>query len=235
MKLHQCMVLAAVGLSVAGCQGGTIYRKDTLGEINVLSVDARQRLVLQGNVGSDRVVCTEPSPDAISAQAVQLAASAAITNGGNQANAQLASGFSESVASIAMRTQTIQMLRDGYFRLCEARLNNLISKEEYRTTIAFVDEFIATVAAIEAIGGTVQTPPVAIYVGGKATAGKESAEADAEAAKTELKVGDIKVDQAGVDKTKADAIRDILQNYYRRKAAYHAFLDGEASRSGQIP
>lgn len=232
MTLKSMLALACAASTLAACQGGTIYKKDQLGDVQVLSVDARQRLVLQGIVDGKRITCTEPSPDAISAQAAQLAASASATVSKTPTSARFAGGYSEAVASIAMRTQTIQLLRDGYFRLCEARMNDLLDADQYKTTIAFVDEFIATVTAIEAIGGIVQSAPVAIYAGGSATAAENSAQSDS-TPKTELKVAEIKVDQSNVDKAKADAIEKILQNYYKRKAAYHAFLVGAPSSSGQ--
>jgi hypothetical protein len=221
MRFNVCLAgLSCIAL--VGCNPpGVIHRKDTLGDINILAVDANQRLVLQGTTqDGDRVVCTEPSPDTVAAHAAELAANASLQlKSGDTANGSLAAGYSQSVASIAMRTQTIQVLRDGYFRLCEARLNNMISREDYQVIVAFIDEFIATVAAIEAIGGTVQTAPIAVYAGGNATAAKENAEVDGKPAQ-QAQIPAITVDASKVDAQRAAVIRDILANYYARKAAF---------------
>ena len=127
-----CMAL------VACSPPGVIHRTSTLGDVHVLAVDANQRLVIQGTTtDGDKVVCAEPSPDAVAAHAAQLAANASLQlKSGDEASSSLAAGYSQSVASIALRTQTIQVLRDGYFRLCEARLNNLIEREDYQIIVA---------------------------------------------------------------------------------------------------
>jgi hypothetical protein len=228
-------VTCSLALTACSNSGGTIYRKDTVGPYNVLSVDARQRLVLQGEkIGSDGisrpVICTEPSPDAISAQAVSLAASASVPLGGKQTGSgQVAGGFSETVASIAMRTQTIQLLRDGYFRLCEAYMNGALDQRDYKGTLYFIDEFMATVLAIEAIGGTVQTPPVAISANASATINKDSANSEENKPGTNLIVFPEKftVNTPQGNKEAAEQIRFLLDRYYTRKAEYQKFIHSE--------
>ena len=59
---------ACLLLSVAACTG-TIYRTTELGGHSVLSIDARQRVVVSRMVGEKHIFCAEPSPDAIVAQA----------------------------------------------------------------------------------------------------------------------------------------------------------------------
>jgi hypothetical protein len=222
MKLN-AFVTSFTCLALLACSPpGVIHKTSTLGDVHILAVDANQRLVIQGTTtDGDKVVCAEPSPDTVAAHAAELAANASLTlKSGDQANSSLAAGYSQSVASIALRTQTIQVLRDGYFRLCEARLNNLIEKQDYQIIVAFIDEFIATVAAIEAVGGTVQAAPIAIYAGGKAKAPKDAAEIDS-TPPGESQIPDLIVDSTKVDAERAAVIRDILSNYYARKAAFH--------------
>lgn len=233
MTLKSMLALACAASTLAACQGGTIYRKDKFGDLDVLSVDARQRLVLQGEVDGQRIVCTEPSPDAIVAQAAEIAASANGPLAGGNAAARLAGGFSESAGSIALRTQTIQLLRDGYFRICEARLNNQIDKKHYEATMMFIDEFIATVAAIEALGGMVQSPSLAINANGSATASDTSTTVGG--TPTNPVANNLNVNTAGLSEKTAEHIKTILANYYRRKAAFHDYLDGGPASSGQIP
>jgi hypothetical protein len=208
---------------LSGCGGSTIYKQSRFGDLDVLSVDAKQRLVIQGDVGGQRIVCTEPSPDAIVAQAAQFAAAGAAPVSGGNASAKLAGGFSESAGSIGLRTQTIQLLRDGYFRLCEARLNNQITNRDYQATLYFIDEFIATVAAIESLGGIVQAPPITISSGGVASI-SDTAVSSTQTSPPSL-VQPIKVNTVGIPPEAAKAIQEILKAYYKRKWQYQEFLE----------
>jgi hypothetical protein len=231
MKFNAC-VASLTCLALAACSngGGTIYRKDTFGPYNVLSLDARQRLVLQGSkVDKDGVehpvICSEPSPDAIAAQAANIAASAnAPVNATQTAGGQVAGGFSEAVASIALRTQTIQLLRDGYFRLCEAYLNGALSQEEYRSIILFIDEFIATVVAIEAIGGTVQSAPVAINTTLSSSINKDSVELGAAGTLPAQFPNTLTVNTDKATDEGAKMIQKILLSYYERKRNFQAAM-----------
>ena len=221
------VAICSLLLAACGTPGGTIYKKDVFGPYNVLSLDARQRLVVQGaRLDEDGtphpVVCSEPSPDAIAAQAAALAASANVPASGTAQTigAQLSGGFSESAASIAMRTQTIQLLRDGYYRLCEAYMNGVIDRLDYRDIILFIDEFIATVAAIEAIGGTVQTAPVAINTSMSSSTNKEAADVDSNPGGGGSFPASLTVNTNGLDPTRAEQIKQILEHYYARKREY---------------
>lgn len=163
----------AVGLAatVVACDG-TIFKSFDLRSGQSLSIDARQRLVLVGDrqVGHkqddgtyrrDRVVCTEPSPDALVAKAAAIAASA--TNA--QVAASLGGSFTEAAASIGIRTPTIQLLRDGLFRACEAYMNGAIDKEEYHTILFNYDRVMTALIMIEAVAGFKLQPPVTISAG----------------------------------------------------------------------
>jgi hypothetical protein len=66
-----------------------------------------------------------------------------------------------------MRTQTIQLMRDGYFRLCEGYLNGVVTDDEYRLIIDNVDTFLLVILAIDTLGGGGRAPVVAVTAGGK--------------------------------------------------------------------
>ena len=219
MRQQYIAIVLAATTTLSGCSGGTIFKQSRFGNIDVLSVDARQRLVLQG-IAPDgkRIVCTEPSPDAIVAQAAALAAGASAPIGTANANAKLAAGFSESAASIGLRTETIQLLRDGYFRICEARLNGQIDETDYSVILSFIDEFIVTVAALEALGGKVVTPLVSVSAGVKSSVADQNVSTEGTVPPAAL--SDIKVVTTGVDKANAEQINILLHNYYNRKTAY---------------
>ena len=172
----------AIGLSMAlaGCGSGTIYKRGTLGDVQTLSIDARQRLAFAGNYTDasgfpHRAVCVEPSPDAAVARAAALAAGGssplAATGGAaslGQVAAALSASSSESVASIGLRTQTIQLLRDGYYRACEGLINGVVNQGDYSVILANVDATMIALAAVDALGvqGTTQAPGIAISAGG---------------------------------------------------------------------
>lgn len=165
------LAISALLLGLAGCSS-TIHDYARVGNLDTLSVDAKQRLVLVRDdpVTGGQMVCAEPSPDAI----VAISAAFAAQGSGQQATgenvkAAIGGGSSESAASIAMRTASVQVLRDGYYRLCEARMNNAITPEDYEGVISEIGPFIATILAADAIGGMEQAPAVAIS-GGVATA-----------------------------------------------------------------
>lgn len=154
-------LLALSAIAVSGCSS-TIFKKDDLGSFDLLSIDAKQRLVLTGTrYDGRRVICTEPSPDALVATASYAASS---FSNADDTNISAAAGTAEAVSSLGVRTQTIQLLRDGYFRICEAYLNGAIGNEEYRQVISAMDTFMVTLVAIQAMGGVVVAPPSNISV-----------------------------------------------------------------------
>ncbi|GEP61170.1 hypothetical protein [Reyranella soli] len=80
--------------------------------------------------------------------------------------ASLGGAFSESAASIGVRTPTIQLLRDGLFRACEAFLNGAIDKEEYNIIVFNYDRIMTALIIVDAIGAFKLAPTVAITAGG---------------------------------------------------------------------
>ena len=79
-----------------------------------IHLDAKQRLVISKAFG---IVCAEPSPDALSAFAASFGASSA--SPGTDA-VSLAAAFQSTTASIGLRTQSITLMRDALYRICEA-------------------------------------------------------------------------------------------------------------------
>lgn len=170
--LKQLAVALAV-LPLMGC-ANYIFRPFNIDNSSSLSVDAQQRMVLvthKGGKSGDRtVVCTEPSPDAVSALAMSGSAQGSATlpaatpggqpQGSGSGSAAFAS--SEAVASIAMRTQTIQLLRDGLFRACEAYMNGAIDQHQYNVVLLNIDRLMVTLLGVDALGGMGMVPPVAI-------------------------------------------------------------------------
>lgn len=171
-------LMASVALS--GCGGaGTIYKKNTLGDLDTLSVDARQRLAFVGDYTDKhgqrlRALCLESSPEAAVAQAATLAAAKetpvpALVNGAPQTATEKASvsgATSETLASLSLKTQTIQIFRDGYYRLCEGLLNGVIDEGDYEYVLASVDSTMIALAAVDALGDTATAAPAVSITAG---------------------------------------------------------------------
>ena len=140
-------VLTLIGLLASGCTG-TIHWAENIGGADTLSVDARQRFLMVGTrvaqtkhgIESKPVRCTEPSPDVLVAMQAAASGSASIANvGGASGAGSFAARSSEAAASIGYRDSSIQMLRDAYFRMCEAYMNGALTQKEYETMVTNAD------------------------------------------------------------------------------------------------
>ncbi len=166
-------------MPLTGC-ANYIFRTFDIDQGENLSIDARQRTVLvthKGGKTRDRtVVCAELSPDVLTAQAVSASARGTATlpaaaegaTGQSSFSGSIAGASSEAAASIAMRSQTIQLLRDGLFRACEAYMNGGIDQHQYNVVLLNIHKLMITLLGVDAIGGMPTTPAVALGVAGKA-------------------------------------------------------------------
>ena len=99
-----------IALAISGCSKLTSIDRATTTSVNkAIHLDAKQRVVMSKDQG--KILCAEPSPDALSAFASCLSGSASATG---QGAASLAFALSEGAGSIGLRTQTITLLRDYY-------------------------------------------------------------------------------------------------------------------------
>ena len=153
--LLTAVVLAVTALPLLGC-ADHIFHSFNIDHGESLSVDARQRVVLvthKGGKTRDRtVVCTEPQPDAASTAGRAIAS---VPPAGPSKGAQVAtaSAAGEATALIAVRTQTIQLLRDGLYRACEAYMNGAIDQHQYNVVLLNIDKLMITLLGVDAIGG----------------------------------------------------------------------------------
>lgn len=155
-RLRIAVVTAAVfGQILTGCANLlTIDRQTTLptgtdpdsGGV-AIHLDAKQRVAISKKFGA---FCAEPSPDALSIAASSLGAGAAATGVGSGA---AASSFSEGAASIGLRTQSITLMRDALYRVCELyygrAFNGTIAAQMHR---GYQDVLVALLA-IEQLTG----------------------------------------------------------------------------------
>jgi hypothetical protein len=153
MRLRISTAVLAVG-ALGAC--GTIHKPFAVDgkDGRSLALDARQRAIVSverrddGGKGTARVICAEPSPDAL----VSIAASGGLDAdiaGRGKAGARAA--LTESAMAMGRRTQTIQLLRDGLYRACEAYANGAISRDEYARILSRIDDLAVTLVAIDGL------------------------------------------------------------------------------------
>ena len=154
-----CAALTSVWWSTS-LPGG----KDTEGK--VVHLDAKQRVVLS----KAGFACAEPSPDALSAFASSMGLGIALPN---QASASFAQALQESSASIGLRTQSITLMRDALYRICEGSYNGTLNQPQVMTLLARTQDLTLGVLAVEQLTGVVAAQQVAL--GGSASASASAA------------------------------------------------------------
>lgn len=119
-------------------------------------LDAQQRVVLVNGFGD---ICSEPSPDALAAFAASLGLGASVPGSGA---GSLAGGQQSSAASIGLRTQSITLMRDALFRMCEAYANDSIGPAQIASLLARSQDLTAVILAVEQMTGAVAANQVAL-------------------------------------------------------------------------
>jgi len=144
-------------------------------------------------------VCAEPSPDALSAYAAELAAKA----DSGKIGAEFASAFQESSSFVGLRTQSIQLLRDASYRLCESYLSGAISADEYAWSLRRFQRSMVVLLAVEQLTGAVRMPTVSITTQGQAEAAKSVSEIRNEKEKIDNQIKELEGKEQ-TDKTKEE-------------------------------
>jgi len=143
----------------SGCANlSTVFREFSLESGKSVTVDAQQRAILVNRVydesGVQRFVyCAEPSPDSL------FAIGASFGGGGNVALASGAKGDADvaqalvSAASDALnaRNATIQLLRDGLYRACEAFASGALTRLEYAEVTWRYQKMVLAALSIELV------------------------------------------------------------------------------------
>jgi hypothetical protein len=143
-------------------------------DVRAISVDAQQRFLIlshstatQGTgTSSAWKACAETSPDAMAAFSSGFGAGASYKD---QASAQVASAISEQAASIGLRTQSITLLRDAAYRLCEGFLNGAMTSDEFNMSQRRFQNIMVADLAIEQLTGYAR--PTIVVLGGTASSG----------------------------------------------------------------
>ena len=186
MIRHWGAALAIGSVALGGCSS-TIFKRFDADQGSV-SLDARQRTIISVERGtppeSHRVVCAEPSPDALATMAASAAASAGVSGLPQlPGSAEVASSFTsaEQAALIGARNSTIQLLRDGLYRACEAYMNGALGDFGYGLVLVNYGRVMVSLLTADGLAHPPMMPPVVIgsMTGNLTTSVKGSASAPA--------------------------------------------------------
>jgi len=108
------------------------------------SADRRGSVVLPA--GEHRIVCAEPPPDVAQQQVARLVAS--IERGDIQGG--VTGELLSEVVQLAGRTQTVLVLRESLYRLCEQNAAGTLTREDVRAMYADVLRAVESIAAADA-------------------------------------------------------------------------------------
>lgn len=182
MNLLSISILATTVVTMAGCANiNTQSRYFSGHQATAKTVDASQRAVFsvhktyRKGTNSEKswtAFCAEPSPDALVAYATSFGASAAVAGKA----LDLAVSQTQAAASIGLRTQTIQLLRDGMYRLCESYASGAIDDDDMPMLQRRYQNMMIGLLAIEQITGPVIARQASLSSSSAAAIGKSIAE-----------------------------------------------------------
>ncbi len=180
--IARLVVVLLAGSALGACTG-TINNARSVTGPGVHYVDARQRAVIinpmvapkgsgdqsksgQNPGGRDNRrpafrSCSEPQPDVFTALAVSLGLDVGLAPSTGTDAVKVATALSENASTIS-RTQTINLLRESFFRTCERSLNDSQMSPEMLVQAARDQRMMVSVLAIEQLTGAVTPPPVTI-------------------------------------------------------------------------
>lgn len=219
MRVSKLLAVVLCSMLASGCARLTTVMRKYDARTTSVSIDAKQRVVLSGAprvVDSKRtvpVICAEPSPDALST----LAAGGGLSLSRASYDAAANVALSEAAGSIGLRTQSIQLLRDSMYRLCEGYLAGAIDDDAFQIAHRRFQNSMVSILAIEQLTGAVRAP--AVVLGGQATSG--SAELAAKLTQqTQEALTELRTAESDAKKKSSD---------YEAKSAELKKLEGELS------
>ncbi|MEW6267252.1 MAG: hypothetical protein AB1641_29615 [Thermodesulfobacteriota bacterium] len=241
MRLLKLTLMFVIVILLAGCANfNSIFREINVNEGKGALVDIKQRAVIvtQKNDGtkSKTIVCAEPSPEALSAYASQIAAEAKLPE---SVAVQLALAAQESSSFTGLRTQSIQLLRDLQYRLCEAYSNGAIDEVQYGILLRRSQKYMVAILAIEQLTGTLRSPAVTVNTEGQAVTARSISEI-----RTEIEAIDAKIKELeSKKKTDGDEFDKKLKSLQTDKEALEKGIEnakgllvsGKAIAAVQMP
>jgi hypothetical protein len=240
--MRTAILLAALAVVCGGCTP-SIHRQFSVEDDppTSLSIDAKQRVawVLKRQTPAagaraaaasptDRIICAEPSPDAMVGIAAALGLDVPFRGGSIGFEGKLA----EAVAQMGTRTQTIQLLRDGLYRACEAYMNGVLDEADYETLLRHYD---STMIMLVAVDGLTQGCGTAAAVSTRAEAPAGAAKPGAGGASVGATAQPAALTACTLSDKTVEKVADIMKQYFDYKAPVqrrHCIRQTIASLSG---
>lgn len=188
-------LLGLLVIAMTGCAYLTTYTRGIDLNGKSIAMDVKQRVIF-GQKRFDEahptdvarnwnVICAEPSPDALTVLSATGGISA--TNAQTQTAANATGALAESGASIGLRTQSIQLLRDAMYRLCEGYASGAIGPEDYVMMQRRFQSAMMGLIAIEQLTGPVVAGQALLNTSAASQAGAGAGDAAVTSAQTALK------------------------------------------------
>ena len=157
------LILALACLMLLSCEqtdrSGTTFRTFSALGGESISIDAHQRAIITTEIrdenGQRRLIyCAEPSPDAFASINSTLNRSIVAKTENAENTVELGTNTLDTLKSVASdalnnRNATIQLLRDGLYRACEAYATGALSKNEYVGIVGQYQNVILALLSIE--------------------------------------------------------------------------------------
>lgn len=201
--------LLASFVGLPGCANfNSVYRDFNVSSGSGALIDIKQRAIIvspktvtesNGTKTTSAIVCAEPSPDALSAYAAEIAADANVPG---EAAVQLAAAMRESSSYVGLRTQSIQLLRDSLYRLCEGYMSGALDKPQYEILVRRYQKYMVALLGIEQLTGAMRVPTVTINTEGSAEAARSISVMKEEISSIDTKVAMLEADNTELGKEK---------------------------------
>ncbi|HKW94604.1 MAG TPA: hypothetical protein VJX92_22155 [Methylomirabilota bacterium] len=191
---------------------------------------ADQRLVVNaparfenGRNTPRQIFCAEPSPDVAKALAESTNVSGALdavvrakeapAEGALKAAAAISRSRAEALAQLTNRLATIQLLRDGLYRACEAYANGALSEITYAIILSRFDKLMVTLLTGELVAGNFgqSLAVLGTSASGVSQSGAAKAQQDANKAAESQKTLDAARDNLDTKKNDASTARKALE------------------------
>jgi hypothetical protein len=167
--------VVTAGLLVGCANISTISRRTELPDAGIaIHLDPTQRLVF----AKKDMICAEPSPDALQSYAASISLGLSAPS---QGAISLADALQTNAGSIGLRTQSITLMRDELYRICEEAYNGKLSSLAVLQMMQRSQDLTLGVLAIEQLTGAVVARQVLLT-------GETNASASANIANTQVQL-----------------------------------------------
>lgn len=211
------MASLIAGLMLAGCSNvanfTSVHRRPDINDGRSLVIDNEQAAILVTRNPHNTetfMYCAQPQPDGLSANSASGSVLAELV-GGDSAEGSASAG--ESVGNIGLRTQSIQLLRDAFYRVCESYANGGIDDFEYGVLQRRFQANMMAILAIEQLSGTVTGPGVVVNADGSASTEAANAQTSSSGAGQSFPPG---IPHPATTQALADAVEEITTTALNR-------------------